>query len=209
MTDRNDRITRLLVVQEVSEFLYREAELLDERRYDEWLGLLADDIRYWMPMRRNVKFGEGEREFTREGQDIAWFDEGKETLVRRVRQIQTGIFHQSLMIDWHERRRLATRFYIRLAEIANHGHTGQVGECLAIEKLYSAALYTIFRSLVQDRLAMDAQNVEITEVQVIARQKITGRSKVTLHDRPPGLIEYGWLCFAARPVQGRPDRGFQ
>ena len=31
-----------------------------------------------MPMRRNVKFGEAEREFTRAGQDINWFDEGKE-----------------------------------------------------------------------------------------------------------------------------------
>ena len=85
------RIARLWLVQDVAEFLYREAEILDERRYEEWLALLADDIRYWMPMRRNVKFGEGEREFTREGTDIAWFDEGKDTLTRRVRQIQTGI----------------------------------------------------------------------------------------------------------------------
>ncbi len=91
MSDRDDRITRLLLAQEVAEFLYREAELLDERRYEEWLALLADDIRYWMPMRRNVKFGEAEREFTRAGTDIAWFDEGKDTLTRRVRQIQTGI----------------------------------------------------------------------------------------------------------------------
>jgi 3-phenylpropionate/cinnamic acid dioxygenase small subunit len=91
MSDREDRIARLLLAQDVAEFLYREAEILDERRYDEWLELLADDIRYWMPMRRNVKFGEGEQEFTREGTDIAWFDEGKETLTRRVRQIQTGI----------------------------------------------------------------------------------------------------------------------
>ena len=50
----------------------------------------TDDIRYWMPMRRNVKFGELEREFTREGQDINWFDEGKDTLTRRVNQILTG-----------------------------------------------------------------------------------------------------------------------
>ncbi|MGH7038550.1 MAG: 3-phenylpropionate/cinnamic acid dioxygenase subunit beta, partial [Stellaceae bacterium] len=35
--------------------------------------------------------GESAREFTREGQDINWFDEGKETLTRRVRQIETGI----------------------------------------------------------------------------------------------------------------------
>jgi 3-phenylpropionate/cinnamic acid dioxygenase small subunit len=87
----NERLDRLLLIQEVAEFLYAEAELLDERRYDDWLALLTDDIRYWMPMRRNVKFGDATREFTREGEDISWFDEGKETLTRRVRQIQTGI----------------------------------------------------------------------------------------------------------------------
>ncbi len=82
---------RLLLGLEIAQFFYAEAEFLDERRYDEWLALLADDIRYWMPMRRNVKFGDTEREFTRETDDIAWFDEGKDTLTRRVRQIQTGI----------------------------------------------------------------------------------------------------------------------
>ena len=91
MSDNDARTAHLLLTHEVAEFLYREAELLDERRYDEWLALLADDLRYWMPMRRNVKYGEEAREFTREGQDIAWFDEGKDTLVRRVKQIQTGI----------------------------------------------------------------------------------------------------------------------
>ena len=65
MSSREDRLDRLLLAQEITEFLYREAELLDERRYRDWLALLADDIRYWMPMRRNVKYGESEREFTR------------------------------------------------------------------------------------------------------------------------------------------------
>ena len=91
MTDRDDRITRALLKDEIEDFLYREADLLDERHYDEWLALLADDVRYWMPMRRNVKVDDREREFTREGRDISWFDEGRETLTRRVRQIQTGI----------------------------------------------------------------------------------------------------------------------
>ena len=89
---RDARLAGLLLTHEVTQFLYAEAEILDERRYDDWLALLADDIRYWMPMRRNVKFGDRTgREFTREGEEIAWFDEGKETLTRRVRQIQTGI----------------------------------------------------------------------------------------------------------------------
>ena len=32
-----------------------------------------------------------EREFTREGADVNWFDEGKDTLTRRVKQIRTGV----------------------------------------------------------------------------------------------------------------------
>jgi 3-phenylpropionate/cinnamic acid dioxygenase small subunit len=87
----DNRVALLLLTQEIASFLYAEAELLDERRYDEWLALLAEDIRYWMPMRRNIKYGDNTREFTREGEDISWFDEGKDTLTRRVRQIQTGI----------------------------------------------------------------------------------------------------------------------
>ena len=68
----DERLARLLLTQEIAEFLYAEAELLDERHHDEWLDLLAEDIRYWMPMRRNVKYGDTTREFTREGEDISW-----------------------------------------------------------------------------------------------------------------------------------------
>ena len=91
MTDKNDGLNLLLLKSEIEEFLYREAELLDERCFNEWLNLLTEDVRYWMPMRRNVKFGELDREFTREGQDINWFDEGKQTLTQRVNQILTGV----------------------------------------------------------------------------------------------------------------------
>ena len=91
MVVANDPLAMLLLKQDVEAFLYHEANLLDDRRYEEWLDLLTDDVRYWVPMRRNVKFGELEREFTREGQDINWFDEGKVTLTQRVRQILTGV----------------------------------------------------------------------------------------------------------------------
>jgi 3-phenylpropionate/cinnamic acid dioxygenase small subunit len=84
-------ISQLLLKAEIEDFLYHEVDLLDERRYDEWLDLFTDDARYWMPMRRNVPHDEREREFTRAGLDVNWFDEGKDTLTRRVRQIQTGV----------------------------------------------------------------------------------------------------------------------
>ena len=84
-------LARLLLKQEIEEFLYREAELLDERRYEEWLDLFTEDTHYFMPMRRNVPRDELEREFTRAGTDVNWFDEGKDTLRRRVKQILTGV----------------------------------------------------------------------------------------------------------------------
>jgi benzoate/toluate 1,2-dioxygenase beta subunit len=34
---------------EVEQFLFHEASLLDERAFDEWLGLWADNGRYWVP----------------------------------------------------------------------------------------------------------------------------------------------------------------
>ncbi len=84
-------LDELLLMREIENFLYREAELLDERRYEEWLDLLSDDVAYWMPMRRNVKYGEWEQENTRPDVDMNWFDEDKGTLALRVRQIRTGV----------------------------------------------------------------------------------------------------------------------
>ena len=91
MTTTESSIAHLLLKNEIEAFLFEEAEILDDRNFADWLDLLTDDIRYWMPMRRNVKSNEMDREFTREGQDINWFDEGKETLERRVNQILTGV----------------------------------------------------------------------------------------------------------------------
>jgi len=36
--------------QDLQAFVYAEARLLDEGRFDDWLGLVAEDGRYWMPL---------------------------------------------------------------------------------------------------------------------------------------------------------------
>ena len=90
-TDYAKAVERLIVKEEIEEFLYREVALLDDRKFEEWLDLLAEDVRYWMPIRRNVRFGEQDRENTRERTEIGWFDEDKWTLTQRVRQIMSGI----------------------------------------------------------------------------------------------------------------------
>lgn len=91
MTIDEDAVQRLLLLAEVTDFLYREADLLDERRYTEWLGLLADDYQYSVPLRMNVSYDDvAEREQTRAGAEICWFDEGKATARQRVAQLATG-----------------------------------------------------------------------------------------------------------------------
>jgi len=38
---------------EVVRFIYREARLLDEKRWDEWYSLFSEDAHYWVPLTRN------------------------------------------------------------------------------------------------------------------------------------------------------------
>jgi 3-phenylpropionate/cinnamic acid dioxygenase small subunit len=90
-TDVDDTpLAALLLQREVEALFTHEAELLDDRRFTEWLDLFADDVRYWMPIVRNVAFDRPEHEYTRERADANWFDEGKDDLGKRVQQIEGG-----------------------------------------------------------------------------------------------------------------------
>ncbi len=81
----------LALLIEIEQFLYAEAECLDDYRLDEWLALFADDLHYWVPMRKNVPHNRRSSELTLPRREISWFEENKDGLTRRVRQIQTGV----------------------------------------------------------------------------------------------------------------------
>jgi 3-phenylpropionate/cinnamic acid dioxygenase small subunit len=96
-TSRVDREVAL----DITEFLYREALALDERRFRDWLTFLADDIRYEVPVR-----------VTREAL-ADWelaptsriFDDDRETLEVRVRRLETDF-------AWAEQPPSRTRHYV-------------------------------------------------------------------------------------------------
>lgn len=90
-TDSDARLAGLLLKAEIEEFFHAEAELLDSRRFEDWLTLFAEDARYFMPIVSNVPSDELAREYSVEGQDTAWWDEGIETLRQRVAQLVTGV----------------------------------------------------------------------------------------------------------------------
>jgi len=90
------------VIRVVEQFLYREARLLDERRFHDWLELFTDDLRYWMPVRTS-RYPKGSRaivildedryveeELAQEG-ELALLDETKQSLSRRIARLDTGM----------------------------------------------------------------------------------------------------------------------
>jgi 3-phenylpropionate/cinnamic acid dioxygenase small subunit len=74
--------------REIEDFLYREAELLDERKLREWFELLTDDVRYWMPVRHNPL--ERPRALSEELSDPGesyYFNDDKQSLKIRVERV--------------------------------------------------------------------------------------------------------------------------
>lgn len=67
----------------VSEFLFREADLLANRQYEAWLARLAPDLVYRVPLQQFEKRGE-ERHY---GGDPAWLDETRHSISVRIRQL--------------------------------------------------------------------------------------------------------------------------
>lgn len=43
----------------VEQFLYRQADILDDRKWDDWLGLFTEDGHYWMPVSEDQTVADG------------------------------------------------------------------------------------------------------------------------------------------------------
>lgn len=67
----------------VEQFLFHEARLQDEHRYDEWEALWDDDALYWVPMREDA---DPERE-------VSYIYDNRQRIASRIRQLKTGLRH--------------------------------------------------------------------------------------------------------------------
>lgn len=75
---------------EIEQFYYREAALLDRRFFKEWLSLLADDLRYYMPMRYS-RINRFEQEEFGSETSFANFDDDIVSMKGRVRKLLTDV----------------------------------------------------------------------------------------------------------------------
>src|SRR5208337_1905717 len=70
--------------REIEQFLYREARLLDEGRFDEWLDLFTADAVYWLPA------GQGD---THPDRQVSIIYDTRQEMERRVARLQSGYAH--------------------------------------------------------------------------------------------------------------------
>lgn len=80
-----ESVNGVITDAEVSRFLFREAELLDEHRYREWYGLLSEQIDYKMPVLRSRVESDGGNELAK---NMFYFDENWKSLSWRVQVLE-------------------------------------------------------------------------------------------------------------------------
>lgn len=83
-------IEPLLLQHEIEQFYYKEARLLDNRKFDEWFGLLDESIRYHMPIRTNRIQREQKWEYGKLG-DYAHFDDDIVMMRGRLRKLKSDV----------------------------------------------------------------------------------------------------------------------
>ena len=132
--------------QEIEQFLYHEARVLDERRYEEWYALLTDDIHYYMPTRYNRLKREAGKEFSAAG-EAAFFDENKRSIAQRIRRLNTGM-------AWAEDPPSRTRHLVSNVVIRPRGNREYEVDCYYL--LYRSRLEREPLSIVTEVLRGDA-----------------------------------------------------
>jgi ethylbenzene dioxygenase beta subunit len=74
-------------LERIDQLLFHEAYLLDTGDWRNWLSLLADDIRYWAPVRAELP---QQLEQETERSRLPIFDETKDSLTLRVSRLESG-----------------------------------------------------------------------------------------------------------------------
>ncbi|MPY94843.1 MAG: hypothetical protein GEV08_17805 [Acidimicrobiia bacterium] len=70
--------------REIEVFLFLEARLADESRYEEWEALVTDDVHYWVPNGR-ADYDPATR--------LSYVNDNRARLGTRLRQLRTGLRH--------------------------------------------------------------------------------------------------------------------
>jgi biphenyl 2,3-dioxygenase beta subunit len=106
---------------ELQQVLFREARLLDERRYMDWIALLADDCTVRVPTRDNIAMDRdsGRAAVDAELSELCYFEDDKLTLLGRVMRLGTGT-------AWGENPPSRTRRFVGNVEVLHAEAPGEL-----------------------------------------------------------------------------------
>jgi len=156
---------------EIVEFLYREAELLDSNRFGDWLGLLAEDIHYVMPVRTTQFRAKGEG-----FQDVAFFEENFVSLRTRVKRLETEF-------AWAETPPSRTRHFVTnvLTDPGDKSGEFQVRSSFMVARTRSDQGYQLFTGQRQDVLRRsDAGDFKIAGRRILIDQTVLSGSNLSI-----------------------------
>jgi 3-phenylpropionate/cinnamic acid dioxygenase small subunit len=127
----------------VLELQYREADALDNYKFDDWLGMLAEDIAYVMPVRTSQFLTDG-KGFN---DHATFFDDNHESLVTRVRRLETEF-------AWAETPPSRTRHFVSNTLIEHAPDPGEldVRSSFLVTRTRAENGYQTFTGERQDRL---------------------------------------------------------
>lgn len=154
----------LLLQRQVEQFLYREAELLDGRRFDEWLELFTDDLHYWMPLRYNRdRRGDAREESTAD--ELSMFDDDKEFLAARIRRLKTGC-------AWAEDPPSRTRHLVTNVAIEGAGAELEVRSNFLIYRNRLEGEVDLYAGMREDLLRRVGDGLKIARRKIILDQNV-------------------------------------
>lgn len=151
---------------EILELLYREAEHLDEHRFQEWLALFSEDVRYLMPVRTTELRARGAGFM-----DVAFFDDNFHSLSTRVQRLGTEA-------AWAETPPSRTRHFVSnvLVRPGERAHEYAVTCCFMVTRCrgeQAQQLFTGRREDVLRRMAPGQLRIALRKI-LVDQTVITG-----------------------------------
>jgi len=73
-------------IREIEAFIFKEARLADESRYEEWEALWAQDGLYWVPRRPDLD----------PAKEVSHIYDNRQRIATRIRQLKSGFRHSQI-----------------------------------------------------------------------------------------------------------------
>jgi 3-phenylpropionate/cinnamic acid dioxygenase small subunit len=161
--------------REIEDFYYREAELLDDRKLREWFALLADDIRYWMPIRHNpLERPENPADELAKPGEGYYFDDDKESLRIRVERVYARN-------AWAEMPPSRTRHLITNVRIKkDDGRAVEVHANFLVYRTRMEADQDLFVGVRHDLLRRDDGGFKIARRTIILDQAVLSAKNISI-----------------------------